>query len=105
MNERRGVRLEYSPFERFPAPLRSALRLIENNATCEESRVLLLFTASFAHVDFVCNLAMLEMLPTEYKKAALDMFVHCLTSGLSIQERGALLEFITPYLHPLGKPR
>ena len=105
MNERRGGRLEYSLFERFPAPLRSALRLIENNATCEESRVLLLFTASFAHVDFVCNLAMLEMLPIEYKKAALEMIEYCLNSGLSIQEQRALLDFVTPFLHPLGQRR
>lgn len=90
----------------FPEPVRASLRLIEKNPSNEAALVLLQFVASFVHPDYVCNLAMLDALPIEYKEAALELFEFCLTSGLSLDEQGDILRFVEPYLvQSLGAPR
>lgn len=78
----------------FSEPLRPALHLVEKNGSDEAGLLLLQFVAAFAHPDYMCNLAMLEPLPIEHKEAALEFFEFCLTSGLSADERAALLRFV-----------
>ena len=78
----------------FPEPLRPALHLVEKNRSSEAGLLLLQFVAAFAHPDYMCNLAMLESLSLEHREAALELFEFCLTSGLSADERAALLRFV-----------
>ena len=82
----------------FSEELRPTLQLIQKNASGEVASVLVQYVAAFVHPDFVCNLAMLDLLPEAAKVAALAFFNFCLTQGLSIEEQGALLAFIQPYI-------
>lgn len=82
----------------FPEELRATLHLIEKNRSNEVAQTLANFVASFVHPDFVCNLADFGHLDHEVKAAALAFFEYCLKVGLSIEEQGAILKWITPHL-------
>lgn len=89
----------------FPEPVKAILHLIEIKPSGDVSLYLLQYVASFVHPDCVCNLAMLDALPDDAKQAALSLFQFCLHNGLSIDEQGAILRFIQPYLvRGLGAP-
>ena len=83
---------------RFPEQLRPALLLIQKTPSNDVTVALVQYVASFVHPDFVCNLAMMDSLPKEAKEASLAFFEFCLRSGLSIEDQGALLAFIQPYI-------
>lgn len=90
----------------FSEKLRPTLQLIQKNASGEVGSVLVQYVAAFVHPDFVCNLALLDALPEDAKVASLAFFEFCLTQGLSIEEQGALLAFVQPYIvATLGGPR
>lgn len=82
----------------LPAPLQATLQLIAGKPDAESSQQLLQFAASFAHPDYVCNLAMLGALPAEHKAAAREMFDFALTSEFTLEHQVALLHFVHPYL-------
>jgi len=91
----------------FPEPVRATLQLIEKNRSIEVAQTLTHFVASFVHPDFVCNLADFQHLDNEVKQAALEFFEFCLTQGLTVEEQGAILGWITPYMQRdlgLAKP-
>lgn len=83
---------------RFPEQLRPTLQLIQKNPSSDVAVVLVQYVAAFVHPDFVCNLAMMDSLPSEAKEASLAFFEFCLSSGLTIEDQGALLAFIQPYI-------
>lgn len=82
----------------FSEELRPTLQLIQKNASNEVGSVLVQYVAAFVHPDFVCNLTLLDALPEAAKVASLAFFEFCLTHGLSIEEQGALLAFVQPYI-------
>ena len=82
----------------FPESVRPILRLIQNKPTGDVTAILVQYVASFVHPDFVCNLAMMDHLPIEAKKAALEMFTFCLSNGMTIEDQGAILAFIQPFI-------
>jgi hypothetical protein len=83
---------------RFSEGLRSTLRLIQNNRSCEVTFLLVLYVASFVHPDYEIDISLLDELPILAKQAALDFFEHCLSTGLTIEEQGALLAFVQPHI-------
>lgn len=83
---------------RFPEQLRPTLQLIQKTPSSDVAVVLVQYVAAFVHPDFVCNLAMMDSLPSEAKEASLAFFEFCLSSGLTIEDQGALLAFIQPYI-------
>lgn len=91
----------------FPEPVRATLHLIEKNRSIEVAQTLTHFVASFVHPDFVCNLADFQHLDEGVKRAAKEFFEFCLTQGLTVEEQGAILAWITPYMQShlgLAKP-
>lgn len=82
----------------FPEPMRAALHLIQSQPAGDAGRALLHFVAAFVHPDFVCNLADFGHLDNDVKQAALDLFEFALTQGMTVDEQGAVLRWITPYL-------
>lgn len=82
----------------FPEPVRATLHLIERHPSIEVTQTLTHFVASFVHPDFVCNLADFQHLDNDVKQAALEFFEFCLTQGLAMEEQGAILGWITPYM-------
>jgi hypothetical protein len=90
----------------FAEEVRPVLRHISNKPQSETAGILVQFVASIVHPDFVCNLAMMDCLAPEAKEAVLKMFQFCLKTGLSIEEQGAILAFVQPYIVSLlgGKP-
>lgn len=83
---------------RFPEQLRSTLQLIQNPPSNDVAVVLVQYVAAFVHPDFVCNLAMMDSLPSEAKAASLAFFEFCLSKGLTNDDRRALLAFIEPHI-------
>lgn len=83
---------------RFPEQLRPALQLIQNHPSNDVAVVLVQYVAAFVHPDFVCNLAMMDSLPSEAKAASLAFFEFCLNKGLTNEDRRALLAFIQPHI-------
>lgn len=64
------------------------------------------FVAAFVHPDYVCNLADVQNVPDDAKASALAFFEYCMRVGLSVEEQGAILTWLQPYLHrTLGAPR
>lgn len=82
----------------FPEPMRAALGLIQAQPGGDASRALLSFVAAFVHPDFVCNLADFAHFDNDVKQAALDVFEFALTQGMTLEEQGAVLRWITPFL-------
>lgn len=82
----------------FAEEVRPVLRHISYKPKSESAGILVQFVASIVHPDFVCNLAMMDHLAPEAKEAALKMFQFCLKTGLSIDEQGAILAFVQPYI-------
>lgn len=91
--------------QRFPEALRPALHCIVARPKSEAALILTQFVASFVHPDFVCDLALLDVLPADDKQAALEFFTYCLNAGLSLEEQGEVLRLIQPQLAGmLGAP-
>lgn len=82
----------------FPEPLRPTLRLIAESRSGEICESLVQYVAAFVHPDMVCNLAMMESLPEDAKKAAAAFFDYCLFNGLTIEQQGQLLAFVQPFI-------
>lgn len=93
-------------FEELDDDIQHVLSLIAVKPSNEAAGILVQFVASIVHPDFVCNLAMMDKLPAQAKEAAVRMFQYCLKTGLSIEEQGAILAFVQPYIVSLlgGKP-
>ena len=95
------------PLSVFPEPVRATLHLIEKNRSAEVAQTLTHFVAAFVHPDFVCNLVDFQHLDNEVKEAALEFFEFCLSQGLTVEEQGAILVWITPHMQRhlgAGKP-
>ncbi len=82
----------------FPEAVRTTLHLIEKNPSNEAALILLQCVVSAAHPDYVFSLAVLATLPTEYKKAALELIEYSLTSGFTVDEQSALMRFVEPWM-------
>ena len=83
---------------RFPDRLRATLQLIQNNRSCEVTFSLVQYVVSFVHPDYEIDISLLDDLPILAKQAALEFFEHCLSTGLTIEEQGALLAFVQPHI-------
>ena len=89
----------------FDARLKPALAVILSRRCDDVGVAMTQFVASFVHPDMVCNLAMMECLCEDDKQAALSFFEHALREGLSLEEQGALLHFVQPFIvSALGGP-
>lgn len=82
----------------FPEPMRAALHLIQSHPAGDAGRALLHFVAAFVHPDFVCNLADFGHLDNDVKQAALELFEFALSQGMTVDEQGAVLRWLTPFL-------
>lgn len=82
----------------FDARLKPALAVILAHGADDVGVAMTQFVASFVHPDMVCNLAMMECLCEDDKQAALSFFEHALRDGLSLEEQGALLRFVQPFI-------
>jgi hypothetical protein len=85
-------------FAAFPEPVRPALHFIASHDRSDAGSTLLHFVASLVHPDFVCNLALLDQLPIEAREAMLTIFEYCLTQGMTLEEQGAVLTWLSSRL-------
>lgn len=88
----------------FPDPVKAILHLASEKPLGEASQVLVHCLASAVHPDFLCNVATLATLPTSHRAAALELLTYCLTTGLTVQQRCALLQIVQPLMLQMFGP-
>lgn len=99
MSEGRALYGEHTAvLKSYPEPLRPLLHEIDRSRTPGRRLTLANYLAAFVHPDYLCNLAALDLLDTDAKIAAMDAFEYCLAQGLTLEEQGALLGWLAPYL-------
>ncbi|WP_459203494.1 hypothetical protein ACQVRV_00115 (plasmid) [Ralstonia pseudosolanacearum] len=80
----------------FPGPVQAVLHLVDEKPLGEASLILVQMLASAAHPDYLCSVSTLASLPEPHKAAALDLLQLCLTTGMTIEQRAALLRLVQP---------